>query len=500
MKKVVGSSESSAGNNSCLRRSIDLIYSLTSLSHSIKVFTGKWQVMRNRLDELNSGLIAAESCDPSDCTSLSGLISAITDTLNDCHGLARRCIDMSYSGKLLMQSDLDAVAGRIDRHVNELAGMFAAGIVSHHRSFAIVVSKPGFGASREDMRFYATDLVARMKIGSCEMKTQALAALNDAMEEEERYAGIAAVEIGQTASLLASFVDSPEAPGVQEEAAAAVALISGFDSCRNVLIAAGVVAPLVRALESGTELGKERAARALQKLTRNSDNAWSVSAHGGVTALLRICAAAAAGGSGGEMVSLACGVLKNLSGVEEIKRFMVEEGAITAFVNLARSRDELLQIISIDLLQFFAFGDESIRQLVIAGGGIQVLTQILSPKEASSSSFSSKKTELGLRAIEGLCFPSPSCVNILISHGFLNHLLVHLRSGGESGSIQEQALKIAVKLCASSGETRKAMGEAGFMPELVRMLGSKTFEVREMAAEAVAGMVSVSRNRRRFLQ
>ena len=41
-----------------------------------------------------------------------------------------------------------------------------------------------------------------------------------------------------------------------------------------------------------------------------------------------------------ELVGFACGVLRNLVGVEEIKRFMVEEGAISAFINLMRSSND----------------------------------------------------------------------------------------------------------------------------------------------------------------
>jgi hypothetical protein len=67
-------------------------------------------------------------------------------------------------------------------------------------------------------------------------------------------------------------------------------------------------------------------------------------------------------------------------------------------------------------------------------------------------------------------------------------------------SIQELALKVAFRLCGTSEEAKKAMGDAGFMPELVKLLNAKSFEVREMAGEALSSMVLVSRNRKRFVQ
>jgi hypothetical protein len=46
------------------------------------------------------------------------------------------------------------------------------------------------------------------------------------------------------------------------------------------------------------------------------------------------------------------------------------------------------------------------------------------------------------------------------------------------------------------------MGDAGFMRELVSVLGasSKSPEAREMAAESLCALVSVHRNRKRFVQ
>ena len=88
-------------------QAIMLISSLISLSHSVRVFASKWQLIRNKFEELHSSLVAAENCDFGDNPSLSGLTPAIITTVNDCHNLAHRCVDLSYSGKLLMQSDLD---------------------------------------------------------------------------------------------------------------------------------------------------------------------------------------------------------------------------------------------------------------------------------------------------------------------------------------------------------------------------------------------------------
>ncbi|KAJ6769736.1 ARM REPEAT SUPERFAMILY PROTEIN [Salix purpurea] len=419
-----------------LRQAIEVISSLISYSHPIRVFAVKWQLIRNNLEELCSCLSSLENYDSIQNPVLSGMISAILASASDCNDLARRCVDLSYGGKLLMQSDLDAM-----------------------------VAKPGVNACKDDMRFYVRDLLTRMKIGDMEMKRQALLNLYDVVVEDDKYVKIP-VEVGDIVNILVSLLDSVEME-IQQEAAKVVSVISGFDSYKSVLIGAGVIGPLIRVLESGSEISKEGAASSLQKLTENSENAWSVSAYGGVTALLKICASV---DSRAALICPACGVLRNLVGVDEIKRFVIEEGAVPTIIKLARSKDEAVQIISIEFLQNIASVDESVRQLVVREGGIQALVRVFDPKNRI----------------------------MLMDYGFMDQLLFFLRNGDVS--VQELSLKAAFRLCGKSEETKKAMGDAGFMPELVKFLDAKSFEVREMAAVALSSLVSVPKNRKIFVQ
>ncbi|KAL0300762.1 UNVERIFIED_CONTAM: hypothetical protein Sradi_6353000 [Sesamum radiatum] len=471
-----------------LKQAIVLISSLISLSHTIKVFTAKWQTVRNKLEELFSNLTAIENCESSENLSLSIAVESILATLKNCDELAKQCLEFSYSGKLLMQSDLDMLSAKLDAHIKSLSDIYAAGLLT--QSNAIVVSRPSVSASKDDIRFYINDLQSRLKIGSSDMKKQALEAFNEVIQLDERYVKIA-VEIDGFIYLLVNFLDSQESD-IQEEAAKAVSLIAGFQSYKSVLIGAGIIAPLIRVLESGTDLSKEFAARCLMKVTENSDNAWSVSAHGGVTALLKICCNSSHCGS--ELIALACGVLKNLVGVEEIKRFVVEEGAISEFVELARSKDEVIHICSLDLLQTMAYRDESIRKMIIEEGGISALVRILDPK----SSVSTKAREVAFRGIASICFSSENSISILLNCAFMDHILYFLRYG--EVSVQELALKAAFWLCGTSEEAKKVMGDAGFMPVLVKFLDSKSFEIREMAAETLSSMLIVPKNRKKFVQ
>ncbi|KAJ6764920.1 ARM REPEAT SUPERFAMILY PROTEIN [Salix koriyanagi] len=91
------------------------------------------------------------------------------------------------------------------------------------------------------------------------------------------------------------------------------------------------------------KLSKEGSASNLQKLSENPDNAWSVSAYGGVTVLLKICARV---GFRAELINPACGLLRNLVGVDEIKRMMMEEGALpTAYCpHLSGRQDQKMKL------------------------------------------------------------------------------------------------------------------------------------------------------------
>lgn len=483
--------ESSCQEPCSLEQAVELVSSLITLSHSVKVFTSKWQSIRDRLEELLTSLTAIENCDSSDNPSIIGALRSITVTLQSCDELARRCVELSYSGKLLMQSDLDIVCARLNSNLKNLSGIYTLGLLNH--KYAIVLTRPNLGASRDDMKIYVKDLLSRLKVGSADMKKQALLAFNEViqLQEGDKYVKIAS-EVDGFIVLLVNFLDLHENE-IREEAAKAVSQIAGYENYRSLLIGAGIIAPLIRVLDCGSELSKEYAARCLQKLTENSDNAWSISAHGGVTSLLKICTSV---DSGGELICLSCGVLKNLVGVEEVKRFLVEEGGIATFIKLARSTDGVAQICSIHFLQSMASGDESIKQIIVKEGGVRALVRVLDPK----SLFPSKAREMALKGIMSLCSSSssPSFETSLFNYGFLDHILYFLGHG--EVSTQELGLKASFWLCGTSEEAKKAMGEAGFMQELVKFLDSCSFDIREMAAETLYSMILVPRNRKKFVQ
>ncbi|GJN32725.1 hypothetical protein PR202_gb21248 [Eleusine coracana subsp. coracana] len=499
-------------------------------SLSASLFPVKWQLIRDRLNRLHAGLaditVTSTTSDDDDGSDEGGraafaaLLRGAAETARAGRDLVPRSEGRSYGGgKLRLRSDLDLLASALDAHAAALDEVHASGPLAGGAR-ALVVPPPPPGAPRDDVRFYARDLLARARVGGARMRREAAAALADLLRGggggDERWARVVAAEVAADGiGVLVALMECGEA-GVQEDAMDAVSVIAGFDARRADLVVGGVVAPLVRVLDSGAgPTGvRERAARVLCRLTENSDNAWAVAAHGGVTALLNACFSVDSNSSG-DLACAACRVLRNLAGVDEIRKFMVTDaGAVPVLVSLiAQSHDDAARIQATELLAAMAAsagdGEGSVRDAVVQSGAIECLVHALDPSPTRSS----KSREVALRAIDALCFPSSSSpttatstVERLLAAGFLDRVLALLRDAGDA-ALQHCALKSAHRLCHASSssseeETKKAMGDAGFMPELAAVVASQKSpeKARELAAEALCALAAVQRNRRRFVQ
>ncbi|KAH6799074.1 hypothetical protein C2S51_035558 [Perilla frutescens var. frutescens] len=165
------------------------------------------------------------------------------------------------------------------------------------------------------------------------MKKQALFALNKVNQEDKRYAE-SAVKIDGFMNLVVNFL-------IFKRVARVACLIAGFQHWKSFLTGKGVIAWLIRVLECESKLSKKICCKVFDEITENWDNVWAVSAHGGVTALLKIYSSYGQNGGNcwGDLV-LVCGGVENPCWSrrnQEIRGFMVGYGDFLA--ELARSKD-----------------------------------------------------------------------------------------------------------------------------------------------------------------
>uniref|UniRef100_A0A0D3GK21 DUF7032 domain-containing protein n=1 Tax=Oryza barthii TaxID=65489 RepID=A0A0D3GK21_9ORYZ len=482
----------------------------SSLTCSIPQFPAKWQSIKDKLRQLCSGLDSLCGSvgfgvdvggDEERHGVLVQLVASASATVRSIQAMASQCGDGTYKGgRLRLRSDLDNLSSKLEAHMKQLREMASSGMPSP--SQAIVAVRPSADAGAGEKMFYMRDLFSRVRIGGSVQRSQSLATIGELLAEDEVCVKIVAVDIDDGVALLTGFLESSDAR-LQEEAAGAVAMVASFDSYRGMLVKAGVIAPLVQLLDDAaatatvaagggaTAVAKERAAQALRELTENSDNVWAVCAHGGLTTLLHACGDA---GSGGKLVASSFAVLRNLSRVEEVKVFMAEQGVVTELVKLSQKKEEARKLGAVELLHAMALDDADVREEAVSMGVIQSLLQLIYP----DLPYSYKAREVALAAIWFFCFSSVNSIDDLISSDVLGWLLFYLNNGDYA--VLECTLKILRHLSEVSEEYNRMMGRAGYLSALSSLLGAKSCQVREMAAQVLSSLLLLHPNRVIFIQ
>ncbi|CAN6193415.1 unnamed protein product [Urochloa humidicola] len=471
----------------------------SSLTCSVSQFPAKWQSIKDKLQQLCCSLNSLccsigidGNGDDEEHPVLVELLQSASATVRSILAVASQCSDGSYKGgRLRLRSDLDNLSCKLDAHMKQLKEMASSGVPSPSK--AIVAVRPGVEASVGEKTFYLKDLFSRIRIGGTVQRSQALATIRELLAEDELCAKVVALDIDDGITFLTSFLESTDVC-IQEEAAASVAIVASSECYRGMLVKAGVIAPLVQLLENtdrASDLGKERAAQSLRELTENSDNVWAVCAHGGLTTLLHACADA---GSSSKLISSSFAVLRNLSRVEEVKMFMVEQGVVMELVKLSQKKEEVRKLGAVELLHAMALDDADVREEAVSMGVIQSLLQLIYP----DLPYSYKAREVALAAIWFFCFSSANSIDDLISSDVLGWLLFYLNNGDYA--VLECTLKILRHLSEVSEEYNRMMGRAGYLSALSSLLGAKSCRVREMAAQVLSSLLLLHPNRTIFVQ
>jgi HEAT repeat protein len=135
-----------------------------------------------------------------------------------------------------------------------------------------------------------------------------------------------------------------------------------------------------------------------------------------------------------------------------------------------------------ECLQNLTASNESLKRSVVSEGGVRSLLVYLDGPLPQESAVAAIRNLIGSVSETSL-----------VSLGLLPRL-VHVLKSGSSGA--QQAAASAICRVCSSTEMKKLVGEAGCIPLLVKMLEAKPSSAREISAQALASLMTVSYNRR----
>ncbi|XP_016496238.1 uncharacterized protein LOC107815217 [Nicotiana tabacum] len=441
-------------------------------AREVKGFPGRWKMIISKLEQIPNRLSDLSSHPFFSKNALcKEQLQTVLKTLNEAVDLAEKCVKEKYEGKLQMQSDLDALSGRLDLNLRDCGLLIKSGVLGEVTLPSAVASTSA--APEAAVHGNLRELLARLQIGHLEAKHKALDNLLEVMKEDEK--NVLAV-LGR--SNIAALVQllTATSPRMREKTATVICSLAESGSCENWLVAEGVLPPLIRLVESGTTVSKEKATISLQRLSMTAETARSIVGHGGIRPLIEICRT----GDSVSQAAAAC-TLKNISAVPEVRQVLAEEGIIKVIINLLDCGILLgSKEYAAECLQNLTSGNDDLRRSVVAEGGIRSLLAYLDGPLPQESAVGALRNLVGSVSME-----------VLVSLGLLPRL-VHVLKSGSLGA-QQAAASAVCRICTST-EMKKLLGEAGCIPLLIKMLEAKANGVREVAAQAIASLMSLAHN------
>ncbi|CAA3011503.1 importin subunit alpha [Olea europaea subsp. europaea] len=461
-----------------------LLSHLLQSTLSITTFTSRWQCLRSKLGTLK--WVLSEISDSSHWAYnplLGTLLPDLLSTLLHVEILCNQCSDPSFTpGKLIMQSDLDMASGWLSKQNSDLDLLLRSGVL--HQSNAIVLSHPSANGPKEDLCFFVKDLFTRLQIGGLEFKRKALDSLIQLLSEDEKSGSVVAKE--GNLNCLIHLLDPIYPDSVRELAVVAVSMLaSASDMSRKCVFEEGALGPLLRIIECSSMPLKEKAAMAVEFITADPDNAWAISAYGGVSVLTELCKSGSVTAQ-----SYSVGAIRNVCAVEYIRIALAEEGAIPVLVQLLVCGIPPAQEKAANCVAILASSGKFFHNFLLQEKGLQRLLHLL--HESSSPD----TIEHVLHSIYLLSDSQSSHLTLSGSTTFIIHIAELVKYG--SIMLQKICASLLANLSISDGNKR-AIG--GCMGSLVKLMESvKPDGLQEVGSNALVSLLSVSSNRKEFVR
>ncbi|KGN46202.1 protein CELLULOSE SYNTHASE INTERACTIVE 1 [Cucumis sativus] len=438
----------------------------------VKVFPGRWKMIVSKLEQLPSRLSDLSS---HPCFSKNVLckeqLQAVLNSLKETVELAKLCVREKFEGKLRIQSDLDSLSGKLDLNLRDCGLLIKTGVLGE-----ATLPLPLSGCSSQwESTDYGNirELLARLQIGHMEAKHRALDSLVEIIKEDDD--NVLSIFGRNNVAALVQLLTATSLC-IREKTINLICLLAESGSCENWLVSEGVLPPLIRLVESGTAVAKEKAVISLQRLSMSADTARAIVGHGGVRPLIELCKT----GDSVSQAAAAC-TLKNISAVPEVRQTLAEEGIIRVMISLVDCGILLgSKEYAAECLQNLTASNESLRRSVISEGGLRCILAYLDGPLPQESAVGALRNIVSSVSME-----------LLLSLGFLPRL-VHVLKSGSVGA--QQAAASAICRVCNTPEMKKLIGEAECIPLLIKLLESKSNSVREVAAQAISSLVTLSQN------
>ncbi|KAE8702902.1 AP2/ERF domain-containing transcription factor [Hibiscus syriacus] len=393
-------------------------------AREVKLFPGRWKMIISKLEQIPSCLSDLSSHPFFSKNALcKEQLQAVSKTAKEAIELSDLCLKEKYEGKLKMQSDLDALSGKLDLNLRDCGLLIKTGVLGEA---TLPLSFVGSSSESETASYgHLKELLARLQIGHLEAKHKALDSLVEAMKEDEK--SVLSVMGRSNVAALVRLLTATS-PSVRQKTVTVICSLAESGSCESWLVSEGVLPPLIRLVESGNTVGKEKATISLQRLSMTAETARAIVGHGGVPPLIEICQT-------GDSVSQAAAA-----------KYAAE------------------------CLQNLTAGNESLRRSVITEGGIKSLLAYLDGPLPQESAVGALRNLVGSVSIE-----------VLISLGFLPRL-VHGEAGcisllirmleAKSNNAREAASQALSSLLSISPNRREVKKDDKSVPNLVQLLDS----------------------------
>lgn len=451
----------------------DLVPVALEKAREVKGFPGRWKMIVSKLEQIPTRLSDLSS---HPCFSKNKLckeqLQAVSKTLNESIEMAEKCSEDKHEGKLQMQSNLDALSCKIDLNLQDCGLLIKTGVLGE-------VASSRFESTSQGSSSNITELLARLQIGHLEAKHKALDNLVELMREDEK---TVLPFLGRSSISALIQLLTATSPRIREKTVTLICTLAESGICENLLVSEGVLPPLIRLLESGSSVGREKSAIALQRLSTSVEVARSIAGHGGVQPLTEVCCK----GDSVSQASTTC-TLKNLSVIPELHQILAEEGVVNIMIDILDSGVLLVsKEYAAECLRNLTLSSDDLKQSVITEGGVRSLLAYLDgglPQEPA------------MRTICNLV--GSVSIETLISLGLLSRL-VHVLKTGPAGA-QKAAMATICRVCGPL-EVKRLVGESGCIPLLIKLLEVKQNDVREVATQALASLMTLPRNAREVKQ